>query len=160
MAVLAAFQYDGNEATFALAEGAWTDSDKHKEGGYFATPLTIGQEVELGSTEFLVQTCATTTDIPVGYLKSITGGKNAENGRYGTVKLYCDFIKEVEIQTASDAISVGESVEYFSAGGVYGKGLWQISSANDTKALQATAASGSIAAGTRIYVAFGCYNVA
>lgn len=158
MAVLQGFQYDGNEATFLLAEGAWTDNDDYKEGGSFAAPLLVGMEVALVTTVDYLVTKSDTGATPIGRLKSITGGKNSTNGRVGTVKLYGDFVDEVEVATASDAIAIGGSVAFSTSGGTYGKGQWLKDTANDTRVLASTSASGSIAAGTRIPVLFGAFS--
>lgn len=159
MAVLQGFQYDGNEATFKLAEGAWTNNDDYKEGGSFASALVVGQHVKLITNVDYLVTASGDGDVPIGYIKAITGGKNETNGRVGTVVLFGDFIHEVEIETSSDAIAINGSVQYSNSGGTYGKGVWiKDGTPNTTRVLASTSASGSIAAGTRIPVLFGAHS--
>jgi hypothetical protein len=153
MAILKGFRFDGNEVTMQLAEGAWTDSDLYKEGGYFAAPLKNGNPVKM-SSDYRV-TLSGTGDTPIGYVKSILGGENKTNGRWGTIKLFGLFVNTVEMATASDAVAVGGSVQFSTSGGTYGEGTWVKDTANDTIALNSTSASGSIAAGERIHVLFG-----
>jgi hypothetical protein len=156
MAILKGFQYEGNQVTMRLAEGAWTDDDKHKEGGSFALPLKNGQTVTLqGAVDYLV-TESVTGSTPIGILMDVLGGTNATNGRYGTVRMFGSHIEECEVFTGSDALTIGSSIKFYGTGGTYGKGMWWIDTAsNDTIVLNTTSASGSIAAGERVHVLFG-----
>lgn len=158
MAYLKGFQYDGNQATMRLAEGAWTDNDAYKEGGSFAAPLKVGHKVKLVTTVDYCVTLSGAGDTPIGEVMAVSGGKNETNGRWGTIKLYGDFIEECELATASDAIAIGGYVQYSTSGGTYDKGRWtKDGSANDTRVLNSSSASGSIAAGDRIHVLFGAH---
>jgi hypothetical protein len=147
--------YEGNKVAFNLDEGAWTDDDTRKEGGYFAAELKPGYFVSLGAVAFHA-TLSGAGVTPVGKLISVTGGKNETGGRIGTVELFGKRIERLEIHTASDAITIGGYVQYSTSGGSYSCGLWQKDgTANDTLALESSSASGSIALGERIYVLMG-----
>lgn len=159
MAILKGFQYDGNLVTMRVAEGAWTDSDKYKEGGYFAVPVTNGMTVALeGNVDYLV-TRSVSGSTPIGTIEAIQGGANSTNGRWATVRLFGGFIREVEVDTASDKLTIGCSVQFAATGGQYANGLWKIDTgSNDTIVLNTTSASGSIAVGERVHVLFGAHR--
>lgn len=156
MAVSVSRIYDYNKVAFNPDEGAWTDNDKYKEGGYFASEVVIGSFVSLVSTAPWHVTLSGAGTTPVGKVIAITGGKNETNGRIATVELFGKRVERLEIHTASDAITIGGYVQYSTSGGSYSCGLWQKDgTANDTLALESSSASGSIALGERIYVLMG-----
>lgn len=150
MAYKVAYEIHGNKTAMNLFEGAWTDDDEYKAGGYFASPLSVGDYVELVTTASMAVKAAASASNPIGKVFGTANGENKEEGRWATIELYCDYVKICVVDVSSDAIAPGDSVEYFTAGTVI-----KAASANDTCALSKTAASGSIAAGDEVVVAFG-----
>jgi len=139
-----------------LAEGAWTDDDDYKLGGYFATPLDKDVYVSLHTTDMTV-TASGASGTPIGKMISEPQGKHSELGRQGTVLLFGTHVLEVEIATNSDSISVGGYVTFGTTGGTFAEGVWtKDASANGTRALAAYT-TGS-AAGTSIPVLFGAVS--
>lgn len=139
-----------------LNEGAWTDDDDYKLGGYFASPLDKDTIVTLDtSADFTVKKATLSTDTPIGKLISEPQGEHTSGARVGTVLLFGDCVLECEIHTASDQITVGGYVQFTKSGGYFDGGTWQKDTSNDTVALASTSASGSIATGSVIPVLFG-----
>jgi len=137
----------GNRVSMPVSEGAWTSNADYKEGGYFATPIKVGDYVKLaGGTDFLVTKC--TSGTPIGVVVGEPMGKNETNGRVATIELFCARVTKVTLGAASLAVAVGDSVC------ADGDKWFKATAANDTKALQAGAANGSI------YIMIGAYNVA
>lgn len=140
-------------AGMILQEGAWTDDDTRKLGGYFAAPLDKDKFVSIGTADMSV-TLSGAAGEPIGKLVSEPQGPHVENGRQGTVMLFGTHIMEVEMHTLSDSVALGGSVQFSTSGGVYAEGLWAVdSTASDNMALAAYT-TGS-AAGTTIPVLFG-----
>lgn len=139
----------GNFVTMPVEEGAWTDNDDYKEGGYFATPLKEGDYVILdGTVDFRVQKAAS-TETPIGVVVGAPMGKNVANGRSATIELFCYRVMKVKLSATSQPASIGEYVCYDAAN------EWcQTATANSTAALQA------IAADAEGYVMIGKYSVA
>lgn len=138
----------GNVVTLPVEEGAWTDNDDYKEGGYFATPFAVGDLVVLdGTVDFRVQKAATTED-PIGIVVGAPMGKNATNGRSAAIELFCHRVMKVKLSATSQPASIGEHVCYDVSN------EWcQTATANSTIALQA------IAAGAEGYVAIGMFDM-
>jgi hypothetical protein len=124
----AAYEYwDGPaKASFACVEGAWTDNDKYKLGGYFASELHNGDWVALSTVSTMAcMKASASTDVVIGQLVSEPLGPHVANSRHATVQLLGDFVKEVEIDPAStETISYGGSVKLTASGGYFGEGLW------------------------------------
>lgn len=141
-------------AAMACVEGAWTDDDKYKLGGYFASELKQNMEVFLDTSgDFRVKKCTASTDVPIGRLISEPQGPHVENSRYATVLLYGATILEVECATNS-AINVGAPVTFTLSSGTNDCGKWTSdSAANGTLALAAYATASG--AGYFIPVLFG-----
>lgn len=133
------------------SEGAWTDDDRYKFGGYFASQLENGQYVKLAGD--MMVSAAGTDETPIGKLISDPQGAHVANGRQATVLLFGTQVLEVEMWTASPSVAVGGSVKFKQAGGVFGEGVWVSSTANSTRVLKSYT-TGS-AAGTTIPVLFG-----
>lgn len=164
-------------AAMALVEGAWTDDADYTKGGYFASELDADVFVAIDTTgDFRVKKATASTDVVIGKMISEPQGEHVENARFGNVLLFGDYILEVEIDTASDAIAPGDSVVFSKLGGSYSEGVWKKSQGttisltgsadstqsvgNGTLALASTSASASIATATVIPVMFGYKNVA
>lgn len=141
---------------FNLAEGAWTDNDKYKDGGYFAAPLDKDCWVDLVTASEALVTKSGLNGTPIGKLITEPMGPHVANGRKGTILLLGAAVMEVEIATQSDVIPAGASVKFSTSGGKWGEGLWTVdSSPNGTIALASTPASGSMVSGSRLPVLFG-----
>lgn len=149
--------WDGpSKATMRCVEGAWTDDDDYKLGGYFASPLNNGDWVALDTySAMTVHKATATTDVVIGQLMSEPQGEHTEYGRYATVRLLGVTVKEVEIDPAmTQTISIGGSVVLTASGGYFGEGLWtRDATANGTLALGA--AGPTCSTGTVIPVLFG-----
>jgi len=131
---------------FILEEGAWTDSDLYKAGGYFAAPMDRGMFVQLGTINGSVTKSTTASSPVIGQLISEPmSGVHSENGRHGTVELFGSHVLELEIKTTSDTIAMGGYVIYAGAGGYFGDGIWtKGTTSNGTCALNAyTTGSGT-----------------
>ena len=166
-------------ANLFLAEGAWTDDDKAKLGGAFASPLDAHMTVALDTTgNFRAKKATASTDKLIGHLISEPQGEHVQNSRVGAVLLFGDFVMECELNTASDTVAVGDCVELFGSGGKFGEGTWKkfvatttlvvsgsetatasVTRFNGTVALASSSATGSIDSGSVIPVLFG-YNMA
>lgn len=140
---------------FSLNEGAWTDDDKYKVGGYFATPMDKDTFVILDTaSDATVKIATASTDVPIGKMISEPQGKHTTNGRQGTVLLFGSAVLEVEVYTSSDSIAIGGSVKFQASGGTFAEGVWTLDTAsNDTRALAAYTTGSD--AGTKIPVLFG-----
>jgi hypothetical protein len=148
--------YHGNEITMRLLEGAWTSNADYKDGGSFASPISVGCIVKLVTTRSFTVAAATSVSTPIGVVISTPMGTNTPDGRFAAVRLFGRQIEEVELDTASDAIAIGGYVTFQNPGGSYSNGVWtKDATANHTIALEASAASGSIASGSLIAVLFG-----
>ena len=62
---------------FSLNEGAWTDDDKYKDGGYFASPLDKDCYVVLDTSSNALVRKATTSESPIGKLITEPMGRHA-----------------------------------------------------------------------------------
>lgn len=135
-------------ATMKCIEGAWTDDDKSKLGGAFASPLANGEWVALDtSSAMTVHKVTASSDVVIGQLSSEPQGVHVENGRYATVLLMGDFIKEVEVAPAmTDTISIGDTVRLSASGGYFGEGLWNRATLQTTTGV--TLSNGTLALGT------------
>jgi len=143
-------------AAMALEEGAWTDNDKYKDGGYFASPMDKDMFVALTTRSFTVKKATASTDVIVGKLISEPQGEHTTYGRQGTILLLGDYVLELEVHTASDTLAVGGYVQLSASGGKYGEGLWfKDTTSNGTLVLASSTASGSIASGSVIPVLVG-----
>lgn len=163
----------------ALAEGAWTDDDKAILGGAFASEIEKDCYVALDTGgDFRVKKASASTDVVVGKMYSKPQGEHTENGRYGTVLLFGDFIQEVELATNSDTIAVGDGVELTGVGGKFGEGKFtkfvatstlvvsgstdlataSVTRYNGTLALASSSTTGSITSGSVIPVLMGFSN--
>jgi len=151
--------YDGNKVPMAVDEGAWTADSTRTLGGYFATPAQEGMFVSLVSTKsFAVAKC--TSGNPIGKLVGgpIGAVSLGQFGRQWTVQLFGDYVSEVELDTASDAIAIGGSLQFSKNGGKEGNGVFKNDTANSIISLEASAATGSIASGSKLYVLFGAHS--
>jgi len=142
-------------AAMLCAEGAWTDDDKAKLGGAFATPLEKDEWISLVTTSDFLVKAATIDDPIIGKIISKPQGPHVENARNATVLLLGDFVEEIEIHTASaGGVKTGESVQFSVSGGKYGEGVWaEDSTSNGSIALASCSATPS--SGTVIPVLFG-----
>ena len=151
-------------ASMALVEGAWTDDDKYKVGGYFASPLDKDTFVALSKTvDWAVVKASASTDIVIGKLVTDPEGEHVANSRHGTIQLFGDYIMEVELSTASQAlgaITAGDSLVLTASGGKYGEGLWVKNKPLGTASFNGTIcmislATASMATGTLVPVLVG-----
>lgn len=143
---------------FTLAEGTWSDNDKYKDGGYFSAPLTKDCYVSLvtGTAYEAVVSKSASGSTPIGKLITEPMGKHETNGRQGTVLLFGTAVMEIEIATQSDLIVAGNSVKYWTYGGMWAEGLWTLDTvSNGTVLLATTPASGSMVSGTMFPCLFG-----
>jgi len=139
----------GNRVSMPVSEGVWTSNSDYKEGGYFASPIKVGDYVKLaGTADFLVEKCSSGT--PIGVVVGTPMGKNETNGRVATVELFCSRVMKVTIggSTASPQdIDIGDSVY------ADGDKWFESEEPNDTIALQ------DGAHGDDIYIMIGTYNI-
>ena len=141
-------------ASMKLDEGAWTDNDDYKLGGYFANPLTKGQWVAL-SGDWTVNRMTASNSLAVGYLASEPiSGAHTSGGRYGNIMLLGDFVKEVEILSGSGNISLGGSIKPADGTGSLNEGVWTVDTVSNGTFALASYSSGSTQ-GTTIPVLFG-----
>jgi hypothetical protein len=152
--------------------GSWTDDANYVLGGYFGTDLDAELFVALDTTaDWTVKRASTSADILIGKMISQPSGEHTASGARATILMFGDMISEVEIDTASDVIAVGDSVIFSAKGGSFSAGVWKKATAtsytltgtgegtssfyNGTVVLATTSASGSIASGTTVPVLFG-----
>jgi len=151
------------KAAMTCYEGTWTDNDKYKDGGYFATPLDANMWVALRTaSDFAVMKATASTDIIIGKLESEPQGEHTTSGRQGNVLLLGDFVLEVELATNSGAIVPGDKLIFTGAGGSYSEGYWSKNQVTTSFAdyvgpiaLASSSATGSIASGSVIPALFG-----
>lgn len=145
-------EYEAAEVTFFLEEGAWTDSDLYKEGGYFASPLSKGDYVEVSNTtDWRVKALATASSM-FGILKSEPQGPHVANQRHATVDMFGGEVREVYIVTNSGTIARGASITPSGTSGLF----ILDGSANGTFLLnEYLTGTGTTAAGTMVPVLFG-----
>jgi hypothetical protein len=152
-------------ATMKLVEGAWTDDDTKKAGGYFASPLNKDMFVKLHATlDWTVQKATASTDIILGKLISDPEGEHVANSRLGTIQLNGNYIMEVEMATTSAVLSAGDSVILTASGGGLGEGLWVVNAPAGTKTFNGTIALVSMAtasygSGITVPILFGATKV-
>ena len=145
-----------------LYEGAWTDSNLYKLGGYFASPMDADTWVCLYTgSSWTVRKATASSDIVIGKLESEPQGDHVASSRDGTILLLGQWVGEVELHTSSDVVAIGEYVKFSTSGGKFGEGLFikddtaASGSSSGFLALASSSASGSVASGSLIPVLFG-----
>ena len=143
----------GNRVSMPVSEGAWTSNADYKEGGYFASPIKVGDFVALeGTTAFLVEKAS--AEDPIGIVEGQPMGKNEENGRVAAVRMFGEVIIPVVLHSTSGDVAIGDSVE------LVADNKWKLFLVDAVKTANGTVALEAGKAGDTIYVLFGYYFVA
>jgi len=126
MSYLSAYEYEGAKGiNFKADEGAFTANDDMIDGGSYATPLKPGMWVSLVSAKTMCVKAAATGETPIGVVVGAPhGGSRARYTRDIAVDLIGCRVLECEIVKTSYNLSVGDSLKFSDAGGVYGLGTW------------------------------------
>lgn len=141
-------------ASMILQEGAWTDDDDYKLGGYYASQMQKDQFVRLSGDWTVARMLSASENVIGKLISDPIGGDHSTNGRYGTILLFGTTIEEVEIKSGSDTIAIGASVMPATGTGSEDKGYFTLDTvSNGTCALVAYATASAV--GTKIPVLFG-----
>lgn len=185
MVMKTAYNYHNAVANCAVDEGAFTANERDIEGGQFANPIIAGMPVKMVAGKTLTVAPCGDGDEPVGFAEGQPIGLPERYGRAVAVRFMGDYIKEIEVNTASAQITVGVGIAFMETGGKFGLGTWELDASyagsvtnatsdhstgshthvatvvapNKTFALGLTEASGSIPLGKTIPVLFGKYGL-